>query len=1021
MLFGLYQPWLLFLICLFTILCNGDAEKEVFWNNNWPSDTDGDLSGTVLFAQAQIVPSHYRVSGDDMQPHLTASRTTLVMFQPKSPEEVQSIQMTARNAAEDTVLGTLTMNPPEDIPKQDGWFPISEEPTFPDISSKTPYVIQGKSNLNELRDDPNYLRDKLISATSDGSVEIKLWDGSWISDVDLPDATGVPSESVVFVTSNAGYKVRVNYPNTVTGGMRTRTLSRNDRLTLVISEECGCWVSPLDLEHNEYIFGNNFWTAVIDPEWVQPGLIIDLEDNNGKIGSLVDIHVGAFTELIITTIDAGFLTEPRGEFTFQDDITAHREYFQTTPASRMVVAPYEPLHLTEVMLPTGTLYTSVSDDNGGWHSGDMRQYIGKILLSHGIDLANYGINSSSGTSPQAHPFTCALLAGHNTVGMYQNGRIVHGGSGGNGMITLDSSDGNEMSHEAGHNYGLGHYVRGFTGSVHRAADQTGSTWGWDSDLNVFIPNFDSSNTGEDMCCCPSNENDECESPFLGKYQYGKDSMAGGGGGKWGSNRYTLYTPNSMSVIQDFFEAKAIFDPSSSTGFRKYNPTTHEMEEFNTGHVPRLFRVPVTTLVGYYDPKGKLTDYIYPALHGSFGFVYDDDASESSGTGCELHVQTSEGERIFQLSSSRETSNVMNKFHVNIAAEEVPSRAEIYCNSQLRVAKDLNGPQKELQYTVHGKPFSKEDPVPTSTPSRSPTDSPSVATPTACSGTSIDILIMTDSNPEQNRVTLVDRTNKDLLYKTNFGDYSSPNTLYTKNICSPDSCFSLKVQDKGKNGLGGGGYYSLVVDGETLVDQHSDIGKLEKTEFCTPLPTSAPTAAPVPTTPTTPAPAPSGCSVCGDGDACIQLSIMTDSNPRETRVKIKDNKNKEWVMKTNYGDYSTPNTLYTETICHEDSCFGMFVEDKGKNGFQGGGYYSLVVDGETLVDQKSDFGKNDKMSFCTPSSPSPPVPAPTPSPGGCEDESSFQFKGKTRDCSWVASKLKRCKKLSEYCPVTCGSC
>ena len=242
MTFGLYQPWLLFLICFSTILCNGDAEKEVFWNNNWPSDTDGDLSGTVLFAQAQIVPSHYRVSGDDMQPHLTASRTTLVMFQPRD-SDVPSIQMTARNAAEDTVLGTLTMNPPEDIPKQDGWFPIVEEPTFPDISSKTPYVIQWQSNLNELRDDPNHLRDKLISATSDGSVEIKLRDGSWISDVDLPDATGVPSESVVFITTDATWNVRVNYPNIVTGGMRTQTLSRGDRLTLVVSEECDCWVS----------------------------------------------------------------------------------------------------------------------------------------------------------------------------------------------------------------------------------------------------------------------------------------------------------------------------------------------------------------------------------------------------------------------------------------------------------------------------------------------------------------------------------------------------------------------------------------------------------------------------------------------------------------------------------------------------------------------------------------------------------------------------------------------------------
>ena len=61
------------------------------------------------------------------------------------------------------------------------------------------------------------------------------------------------------------------------------------------------------------------------------------------------------------------------------------------------------------------------------HTGDMRQYIGKILLSHGIDFANYGISSSNGGSEQGHPFTCALLAAHNTVGKYQNGRQVHGG------------------------------------------------------------------------------------------------------------------------------------------------------------------------------------------------------------------------------------------------------------------------------------------------------------------------------------------------------------------------------------------------------------------------------------------------------------------------------------------------------------------------------------------------------------------------------------------------------------------
>merc|ERR1719310_1416672 len=140
---------------------------------------------------------------------------------------------------------------------------------------------------------------------------------------------------------------------------------------------------------------------------------------SGKQGVL-EAKVGGLTEITITTLDAGFLTEPRNEFSFRDDKTTNPEYFETTPASRLVVVQYETMHFTEIMLPSGKLYTNKSDDNGGWHSGDMRQYIGKILLSHGIDLANYGVSSSLAQSESPHKFTCALLAAHNTVGMYQN-------------------------------------------------------------------------------------------------------------------------------------------------------------------------------------------------------------------------------------------------------------------------------------------------------------------------------------------------------------------------------------------------------------------------------------------------------------------------------------------------------------------------------------------------------------------------------------------------------------------------
>jgi hypothetical protein len=187
----------------------------------------------------------------------------------------------------------------------------------------------------------------------------------------------------------------------------------------------------------------------------------DSINNKQVVGILDDINIGGVTELMITTLDVGFLTEPRDKFPFANQRQLHSEYYETTLASRLIVVQYESMFLEEIMLPDGTFYSSkddsdgISNTDGGWHTGDMRQYIAKILLSHGIDLANYGVLSNLGSSESSHPFTCALLAAHNSVGIYQNGRQVHGGSGGNGMVTLDSSIGNEFSHEIRHNYDLG--------------------------------------------------------------------------------------------------------------------------------------------------------------------------------------------------------------------------------------------------------------------------------------------------------------------------------------------------------------------------------------------------------------------------------------------------------------------------------------------------------------------------------------------------------------------------------------
>lgn len=92
------------------------------------------------------------------------------------------------------------------------------------------------------------------------------------------------------------------------------------------------------------------------------------------------------------------------------------------PTSRLIVSQYAPLHLREVMLPSGTLLTASDPSKGDWHNGTMRQSIGKELISLGIDNANYGINSSAGEGEASHPYVVAQLAAHSSRGTDQRYR-----------------------------------------------------------------------------------------------------------------------------------------------------------------------------------------------------------------------------------------------------------------------------------------------------------------------------------------------------------------------------------------------------------------------------------------------------------------------------------------------------------------------------------------------------------------------------------------------------------------------
>lgn len=296
--------------------------------------------------------------------------------------------------------------------------------------------------------------------------------------------------------------------------------------------------------------------------------------------------------------------------------------------------------------------------------------------------------------------------------------------------------------------------------------------------------------------------------------FNHDAMAGG----WASSplsAYTLHTPYSLKHIQDHLESKAVFAKDSGTGFRKWNPETKTMEEFENkevitdqlyisnlndingdkdgnyiagklkeydllsvsvynGHwigdiylpdaslvdkgkvitlsrtsgwatrvhanngtitmkygetrtfisdgtawqespsdnylanrVPTAYGVPVTTIVGYYDPQQKLNSYLYPALHGGYGFVYSDDSSSVSDNSCVLKVTFADNEQssaIYKLAKHRINDSYMNKIHVNVKQSDKPMRADVICQGNTLSSLDIKQPTTPLSYTVNGQPM-----------------------------------------------------------------------------------------------------------------------------------------------------------------------------------------------------------------------------------------------------------------------------------------------------------------------------
>lgn len=851
----------------------------VFDTRPGTNDLHGTLQANVKFAQSQILPVEHYASHP--QPYLVAGRKALLLVKPL--RHANNLEVRVFDKA-GKLLGSRTLSSPYMLPNTAYHSEFAVEDLAFDALAFERESASFSVDTDRQLDDPEALGLQACLAEQE-RVQVWLVDSAWVRDLFLPRR------------AKAGCRVRVH-----SDPKRASTVHYSGR-TLTLDHGCAChfvftnnqWVSEYEWENRLLTYSESTWSVEIPARWIQPGFSLSLS-SDGATGTLSNVQVGGPGELLINTIDIGMLAPPRNKYAFATDVTAHREYFQTIPVARMIVSDYQSYYLTEVVLPDGATLRTADPSHGGWHEGTMRHRIGKELISLGINHANYGINSGPGEGEWT-PYVAAQLTAHNSCGIYANGYQVHGGSGGLGMVTLDDSLGNEFSHELGHNYGLGHYPNGFHGSVHRNGYKYNSTWGWDMDLNKFIPNFSPLITYDSTCL-----DGTCEEPFHGR-AFGTDPMAGGYPMSH-LNRYTLHTPYTAALIQTFLQSKAVFSSDSPTGFRKWNSVTANMEPYshrvdlrntvaaplndlseaalsalldasiivkvsmgdgywapeihvprpNTANkqcaitiehtasynsqvfingieitvsrgsfttyvsngelwieqglldasmlritpgnddlgestlarllaeytvlniamangnwaldihvppaaavnerrfitldhaaaytsylhinglkvpittgtrkyfisdgerwreqgalldvsverIPRALGVPVTTLIGYYDPEQALRSYIYPELHGAYGFVYDDDNQTVTDADWQLWVDMEGGRRRYKLANRRLQPGVMNKFHINIEETRGVRKAMIAYRGRIIHERTLAPPVRPLTYTVNGE-------------------------------------------------------------------------------------------------------------------------------------------------------------------------------------------------------------------------------------------------------------------------------------------------------------------------------
>ncbi|WP_460801671.1 M66 family metalloprotease [Microbacterium sp. GXF6406] len=445
------------------------------------------------------------------------------------------------------------------------------------------------------------------------------------------------------------------------------------------------------------------WSAEIPGEWIMPGMTLTITDGAGTQGTVDEIEMSAPKEMVINNIRLGMLTDAPVAHVHRfinDPVDAATDYFQTIPIAKLTMAQYETVKLDKVIVGTGDIYTVSNPDPsiGSVYAGTMRENVGKAQVSTGINLATWGITSSQ--MNQRQPGNTNQRVIHHSAGLYmQNGKgesggpfvAVHGLSGGNGMATLTSSTGNELSHELGHSYGLGHYPGMDTTKtgddiMRVAVHHMDSGWGYIPYRGVMRSNLSTNAYDENRVIYGHAFGENLK----GLYNFNTDTMSGG----WDASpisEYTHMTGHSLRITQNNLK-NLVADTDYPSGYRNWDPVEGWVDakvldpEFDLLR-PAKVGVPTFSILGGYNPADTKQTLIYDAFRSNYGVTFDlpqvDTSVVSDERVCWLEV-TFDGGATKNIEI--DATDGVKQVNVNIAEADRPTGAQIACRVDGKTTK-----------------------------------------------------------------------------------------------------------------------------------------------------------------------------------------------------------------------------------------------------------------------------------------------------------------------------------------------